>query len=153
MARASWWVATRRRQGHVEQTAPGSERPLHGPLQRFDLGTVVGRLKEEGAWQRGQRNSITLRKGGGMNVVLLVMKAGDRLEEHAAPGPLSLSVREGRIRFVAGEEVVEAESDTLLTCDAGVRHSVAALERRGVPAHHRGVAPLATPPEASQSAG
>jgi quercetin dioxygenase-like cupin family protein len=82
---------------------------------------------EEGAWQRGQRNSITLRKGEGMNVVLLVMRAGDRLEEHAAPGPLSLSVREGSIRFVAGEEVVEAESDTLLTCDAGVRHSVVAL--------------------------
>ena len=106
---------------------PGSERPLHGPLQRFDLGTVVGRLKEEGAWQRGQRNSITLRKGGGMNVVLLVMRAGDGLEEHAAPGPLSLDVREGRVRFVAGEEVVEAEYGALLTCDAGVRHSVVAL--------------------------
>ena len=74
---------------------PASERPLHGPLQRFDLGAEVGRLMEEGAWQRGQRNSITLRKGEGMNVVLLVMKAGDRLEEHTAPGPLSLSVREG----------------------------------------------------------
>jgi hypothetical protein len=48
---------------------PGSERPLHGPLQRFDLGTVVGRLKEEGAWQRGQRNSITLRKGGSILVI------------------------------------------------------------------------------------
>ena len=80
-------------------------------------------------WPRCQAPSysITLRKGGGMDVVLLVMKAGDRLEEHAAPGPLSLSVREGRIRFVAGEEVVEAESDTLLTCDAGVRHAVVAL--------------------------
>jgi quercetin dioxygenase-like cupin family protein len=104
----------------------GSERPLHGPLQRFDLGAEVGRLMEEGAWKRGQRNSITLRKGEGMNVVLLVMMAGDRLEEHAAPGPLSLSVREGRIRFVA-EEVAEAGSDTLLTCDAGVRHTVEAL--------------------------
>jgi quercetin dioxygenase-like cupin family protein len=83
---------------------------------------------EEGAWQRGQRNSITLRKGEGMSVVLLVMKAGDRLEEHAAPGPLSLSVREGRIRFmVAEEEMAEAGSDTLLTCDAGVRHTVEAL--------------------------
>ena len=78
---------------------PGSERPLHGPVQRFDLEAEVGRLREEGAWHRGQRNSITLRKGEGMNVVLLVMKAGDRLEEHAAPGPFSLSVREGRIRF------------------------------------------------------
>ena len=106
---------------------PGSERPLHGSLQRFELELEVGRLREEGAWLRGQRNSITLRKGEGMNVVLLVMKAGDRLEEHAAPGPISLSVREGRIRFVAEEEEVEAGSDTLLTCDAGVSHTVEAL--------------------------
>ena len=108
---------------------PGSERPLHGPLQRFNLGAEVERLMEEEAWQRGQRNSITLRKGEGMNVVLLVMKAGDRLEEHAAPGPISLSVREGRIRFVVAEdeELAEAGSDTLLTCDAGVRHTVEAL--------------------------
>jgi quercetin dioxygenase-like cupin family protein len=106
---------------------PGSKRPLHGPLQRFDLGAEVGRLREEGAWQRGQRNSITLRKGEGMSVVLLVMKAGDRLKEHDAPGPISLSVREGRIRFMAAEEVVEAGSDTLLTCDAGVRHTMEAL--------------------------
>jgi len=62
-----------------------------------------------------------------MNVVLLVMKAGDRLEEHAAPGPLSLSVREGLIRFEAAEEVVEAGPEALLTCDAGVRHMVEAL--------------------------
>jgi quercetin dioxygenase-like cupin family protein len=107
---------------------PGSERPLHGPLQRFDLGAEAERLMEEEAWHRGQRNSITLRKGEGMSVVLLVMKAGDRLEEHAAPGPISLSVREGRIRFVAAEEeVAEAGSETLLTCDAGVRHTVEAL--------------------------
>ena len=106
---------------------PGSERPLQGPLQRFELSDEIGRLREEGAWQRGQHNSITLRKGESMNVVLLLMKAGDRLEEHAAPGPISLSVREGRIRFMAAEEVVEAGSDTLLTCDAGIRHTVEAL--------------------------
>jgi hypothetical protein len=69
--------------------SPASGRPLHGPLQKLDLGAEVGRLMEKGAWQRGQRNSITLRKGEGMNVVLLVMKADDRLEEHAAAGSLS----------------------------------------------------------------
>jgi quercetin dioxygenase-like cupin family protein len=61
-------------------------------------------------------------------LVLLVMKAGDRLEEHSAPGPISLSVREGRVRFVAGDEVVEAGAETVLACDAGVRHSVEALD-------------------------
>ena len=62
-----------------------------------------------------------------MNVVLLVMKAGDRLEEHTAPGPFSLSVREGRIRFMVAEEVVEVGPEALLTCDTGVQHMVVAL--------------------------
>lgn len=106
---------------------PESERPLHGPLQSFDLQDEVSRLQSERAWQEGKRNAITLRKGEGMNVVLLVMKAGDRLEEHAAPGPFSLSVREGRVRFAAGEEAVEAGPGLLLTCDAGVRHTVEAI--------------------------
>jgi quercetin dioxygenase-like cupin family protein len=38
-----------------------------------------------------------------------------------------LSVREGRVRFATSEEVVEAGPETVLACDAGVRHSVEAL--------------------------
>jgi quercetin dioxygenase-like cupin family protein len=107
---------------------PESERPLHGPLQSFDLAAEVTRLREEKAWQEGGRNAITLRKGGGLNVVLLVMKEGDRLDEHTAPGPITLSVHEGRIRFSAADKDVEAEAGTVLACDAGVRHSVEALD-------------------------
>ena len=104
---------------------PESERPLRGPLQSFDLAAEVARLCEEKARQGGRRNAITLRKGGNLSVVLLVMKEGDRLDEHSAPGPMTLSVHEGRIRFSAADEEVEA--GTLLACDAGVRHSVEAV--------------------------
>ena len=106
---------------------PESERSLHGPLQSFDLDTEAARLREEKVWREGRRNAITLRKGEGLNVVLLVMKEGDRLDEHTAPGPVTLSVHEGRIRFSTANEDVEAEAGTLLACDAGVRHSVEAL--------------------------
>jgi quercetin dioxygenase-like cupin family protein len=106
---------------------PGSDRSLSGPVQGFDLDKELARLRREKEWQEGRRNAITLRKGGGLSVVLLAMKAGDRLEEHAAPGPIALVVREGRILFTAGEETVEAGPDRVLTCDAGVRHSVEAL--------------------------
>lgn len=112
----------------VARPHPGSERPLHGPLQAFDLEVEAARLREENERREGRRNSITLRKGGGLNVVLLAMKAGDKLEEHSTPGPLALSVRKGRIRFTAeGEPVVEAGPETMLACDAGVRHAVEAL--------------------------
>ena len=106
---------------------PESERPLRGPLQSFDLTAEVTRLRQEKAWQEGKRNAVTLRKGEGLNIVLLVMKEGDRLDEHSAPGPMTLSVHEGRIRFSAADKDVEAEAGTLLACDAGVRHSVEAV--------------------------
>ena len=106
---------------------PGSGRSLHGPLQSFDLEAEVSRLREEKEWQEGRRNAITLRKGEGLSIVLLVMKAGDRLDEHFAPGPISLSIREGRIRFTVMDEAVEFGTETMLTCDAGVHHSVEAL--------------------------
>ena len=60
--------------------------------------------------------------------MLLVIRSGDRLEEHSAPGPISLSVREGRVRFTAGEVVEEAGPETALTCDAGACHIVEALD-------------------------
>lgn len=107
---------------------PESERPLHGALQSFDLEVEVARLRGEEEWREGRRNAITLRKGGGLSVVLLVMKAGDRLDEHSAPGPITVSVRGGRVRFAAEGESVEAGPETVLACDAGVRHSVEALE-------------------------
>ena len=106
---------------------PASERPLRGPLQSFNVVAEAARLREEKEWRQGRRNAVTLRKSGGLNVVLLVMKEGDRLEEHSAPGPITLSVQEGWVRFVAAGEVVEAGEGTILACDAGVRHSVEAL--------------------------
>ena len=106
---------------------PGSDRSLSGPLQSFDLDVEAARLRDEKEWREGRRNSITLRKGEGMSVVLMVMKAGDKLEEHSAPGPISLIIREGRIRFAAEGETVEAGPERVLTCDAGVRHSVEAV--------------------------
>ncbi len=106
------------------ETHPRPDRPLRGALQSFDLEAEISRLREE---SEGRRNAITLRKGGGLSLVLLVMKAGDRLDEHSAAGPISLSVREGRVRFTAADEAIEVGAETVLTCDAGVRHTVEAL--------------------------
>lgn len=100
---------------------------MRGPLRCFDLEEEVSRLRGEREWREGRRNAVTLRKGEGFGVVLLAMKAGDRLDEHSAPGPISLGVREGRIRFTAAGEVVEVGAEALLTCDAGVRHCLEAL--------------------------
>lgn len=107
---------------------PETERAMHAPLQTFGIDEEVARLRGEKEWKEGRRNAITLRKGEGFSVVLLVMRAGDRIPEHSAPGPISVAVREGRIRFTTDEEGVEAGVEALITCEANVRHAVEALE-------------------------
>ena len=116
---------------------PESERPLHGPLQRFDLGAEIDRLREERAWQRGQRNSITLRKGEGMNVVLLLMKAGDRLEEHAAPDPLKPERPGGTHPFHGGRGSGRGRTRYAARLRRRDKAHGGGLERCGVPSHHR----------------
>jgi quercetin dioxygenase-like cupin family protein len=111
----------------VSRVRPESDRALSGPFRGFDLHEELTRLREEKEWREGRRNAITLGKVGGLSVVLMAMKAGDRLEKHSAPGPISLAVREGRIRFKAEGEAVEVGPETVLTCDAGVLHEVEAL--------------------------
>ena len=98
----------------------GSLSGSHPHRGRSRSDTEAARLREEKAWQEGRRNAITLRKVEGLNVVLLVMKEGERLDDHSAPGPITLSVHKGRIRFSAADENVEAEAGTVLSCDARV---------------------------------
>ena len=50
------------------------------------------------------------------------------MEEHAAPGPIFLAVREGRIRFSTRDGEIEAGPETLLAGVAGELHAVEALE-------------------------
>jgi hypothetical protein len=45
---------------------PESERPMHGPLQSFDLEAEIARLRGEKEWREGCRNAITLRKAKGL---------------------------------------------------------------------------------------
>ena len=42
----------------VGRPHPGFERPLHGPLQAFDLEVEAARLREENERREGRRNSI-----------------------------------------------------------------------------------------------
>ena len=73
----------------------------------FDLEEVA-RVRGERGCREGGRGEISPRKGGGLSALLSAVRAGDGLEEHSAPGPISLAVREGRILFTAGGEAVEA---------------------------------------------
>lgn len=104
---------------------PGSERPLDAPVLHFHLAEEVARLKAEPGWASGKQ-TITLSKQEGQRVVLVGMRAGAELEEHVAPGAISVQLLEGAIQFTTRDEARPLRPGDLLTLAPGRPHAVRA---------------------------
>lgn len=72
----------------------------------------------------------TLIKDRTLTVVLVVLEAGARLAEHAAPGALLVIPLQGRVCFTipARDEQAELTAAQLLTLGPRLRHEVVAIE-------------------------
>ena len=93
----------------------------------LDLGGIVTEL--HGASARGQaRRGVTLLKQGGLSLVLTHLHAWATLQEHAAPGVATVQVLDGHVRLGVGDESLDVPAGRLVAFNAGVRHSVEALE-------------------------
>jgi len=101
---------------------------LTAPLLTLDLDREIEQLRSEGRWQSGH-TAKTLAKYSDFRVVLIVMKAGGRLEKHRTEGRISVHILDGRIRFSTAERSVELAAGQMLTLEHDIPHDVEGLAR------------------------
>ncbi|MDO6391733.1 cupin domain-containing protein [Pontibacter sp. BT731] len=109
-----------------EASQSGSSQEI--ALLTTNLTTLALELKGEENWQKIGRGSRTILKSEALRILLNVMQAGSEIKPHQAPGPISVQVIEGRIRFSTDEESVELAKGQMLTLQPHVKHRVEALE-------------------------
>jgi quercetin dioxygenase-like cupin family protein len=130
------------------QSHPRPTRPLTAEhLLAFDIAAEVARLKEETEWKVAGRNAITLVKEHDLRVVMLVLQAGLKLDEHHSTGPITLQVISGTIVLRAVGRAVNVTAGGLLVAAANVVHDVEALEESAF------LLTIVQPPRLSMSAG
>jgi quercetin dioxygenase-like cupin family protein len=116
-----------------DSTRGASRSPKHGgraleaPVLSFSLRTEVEQLRQQQSYQNGEPSGRTLVKEPDLRVVLLALRAGARLKEHHASGPISIQVIEGPIRVSLPAESVDLTAGQLLALESGVRHDVEAI--------------------------
>lgn len=110
-------------EARMQQLHPDDEAP-----HVVDLNATLETLREEPEYAENGRNGVLLVKNAELRVVLQAMRAGAELLEHQAPGPITVHVLEGSLRFQTGEEGVELHPGELLTLPAHRRHAVLALQ-------------------------
>lgn len=113
------------------QTHGSPARPMHQvnqALLTFDLTSELEALRAEPSWQNGSRNSKTLVKEPLLRIVLIALRQGDRMEDHQAPGSISIQALSGQLRFLVLDQTIEISSGQMLVIDANVVHAVEALD-------------------------
>jgi quercetin dioxygenase-like cupin family protein len=104
----------------------------HGPMEvavrQVHLDKETAELKTEPAWKRGDRVAKTLVKEQGLNVVLMLMKAGTTIHEHKTEGPATINCLAGSIDLKAHGETIRLGPGELVAMDGGVSHSVYAKD-------------------------
>jgi quercetin dioxygenase-like cupin family protein len=105
-----------------------SDRPISGPLLHVTLAEHLERLRQEPSWRAKGHNAITLTKGSGLRLVLMLFGPGAKLAEHRTAGPLTFHVLTGAVMFRSGERAETLRSGELVALDAAIAHEVEALE-------------------------
>jgi quercetin dioxygenase-like cupin family protein len=95
-------------------------------LHLFDLMGTLQRLRSEPEYTANGRNGTTLVKNAELRVVLEALREGAGMAEHRAPGPITVQVLEGEIRFRMGETVRTLRRGELLILPASRPHAVEA---------------------------
>jgi quercetin dioxygenase-like cupin family protein len=102
---------------------------LADTLMRFNLPEEVRQLRNQESWRRGSgRSSKTLVKYPDFHLVLVVMRANTRMNEHHVDARISLHALEGRIRVRMSGEIVEVSAGELIALDYAIPHDVEAPE-------------------------
>jgi len=111
-------------------------RRLHGLMETFELDQVINWLQDEAEYNHKGHNALTLVKNPVLRLVMIVMQKGSRLHEHHAPGPITLTVLRGKLRFTLEpeglNERVELEREQFLVLEEPRQHEVIALEESAI---------------------
>ena len=96
-----------------------------GVLGRFNVEEEIARFPPDGP---SGRRSETLLKTPSLRVVLITMRAGTELHEHAAPGPITVQPLQGRFALVVEGEEQEIAPGMVVALAERTRHAVRAIE-------------------------
>ena len=103
-------------------------KKLDQPLMAFAIAEEISKINADQRTTNQRKRSAVLAKNEHVRIVLAVLSRGEALQEHETEGQITVTVVQGAISFNALNERRNLGAGDLLTLQAGIRHSVEALE-------------------------
>ncbi len=108
-------------------TTDGNAGAIDPQRHTVDLAEALERARSTEGWRQGQHSARTLLKAADLRLVLIAMHAGNSLEEHHAPGRITIHTLSGHIRVTAAGHSTDLLQGHVLTLERAAPHAVEAL--------------------------
>lgn len=105
---------------------PQGDRVIDAPYVFCDLPAFTEQVKDEKAWEKSDRNAITVFKSGNSTLVLSAMKEGAVIKDNTVDGFFTIHVLEGSIRVETLGGDLDMCDQQLIVFHRGVPHSIEA---------------------------
>jgi len=106
---------------------PDGDRVLDGTYVFVDIPSYIRQIREEKAWEKSDRNGITVFKSDSITTVITVLQKGSAMRDSQTDEFLSVQVLDGNVRFSTPEGDIDAVKNQLITFHPQVKHSIEAL--------------------------
>ena len=108
---------------------PEGDRVLDAPYVFMNFDEFRKQVKDEEAWEKRDRNGITIFKTDNITTVLTCLHKDASIKENTVDGLFQVQVLEGKIRISTDDGDSEMKEGEMMVFHPNVRHSINALKK------------------------
>jgi len=106
---------------------PEGDRVIDAPYVFINIPDFIRQVKSEEAWQKNDRNGITVFKTGRVTMVLTCLRARAVMHDVLVDGIFTIQVLEGIVRIKTPEGEVDMQANQAMVFHQLVDHSIEAM--------------------------
>jgi quercetin dioxygenase-like cupin family protein len=107
---------------------PKGDRVIDGTYVFIDIGEYTRQLQQEKAWEKNDRNGITVFKSDNLAIVLSTLKAGSQLPDNSVEGFITIQVVQGKINVITPDGDVVMTNNQIMTFHPNISHSIEVID-------------------------
>ena len=108
---------------------PEGDRVLDAPYVFMDFDGFVRQLKDEEAWEKRDRNGITIFKTEGLTTVLTCLHKDALIDENSVDGLFQVQVLDGKVRISTEDGDADMREGEMIVFHPNVKHRIEALKK------------------------
>ena len=114
------------------ENRPTGDRIIDAPQHLVDIDYELSVLRKENAWEKNDRNAVTVFKTNQLTIVLVALKTGASLLPHQVSAIASVQVLKGRAEFTSEEGQKELEENNIIILHSNELFNITALEETNI---------------------